>query len=314
MVKLLIVAGVLTILLLGKSLSLPLLENVKLIEGNDLGDGAEIEDQTEIDDAEEIDLSNLDRSFFGKPDNGTTGDAVAQYNPDAQKVNPEELGSYLEGDMLMPNGPGRNGMISKSLRWKNAIVPYEIQGRFNAQELKKIEQGMKEYQAKTCIRFKPRHQETDYISIVNDNSGCWSSVGRIGGKQELNLQSPGCTFKVGTFMHEMMHALGFLHEQNRHERDSYITVQWDNIKSGVTHNFNKASATSTHAFGVPYDYGSIMHYSAYAFSVNGQPTILAKVNFINYFKFQIIVFANVFECFVLFVWKSCYIELFNWCS
>lgn len=43
-------------------------------------------------------------------------------------------------------------------------------------------------------------------------------------------------------------------------------------------NFDKASRETTDAFGVGYDYGSVMHYSANAFSNNGQPTILAKVN------------------------------------
>lgn len=95
-----------------------------------------------------------------------------------------------------------------------------------------IEQAFNEYQKRTCIRFKARSSERDYISIVSGNTGCWSSVGRIGGRQEVNLQVPGCTSKVGTVIHELMHALGFLHEQNRSDRDSYITVNWPNIRQG----------------------------------------------------------------------------------
>lgn len=42
---------------------------------------------------------------------------------------------------------------------------------------------------------------------------------------------------------------------------------------GTESNFVKLSSTVATTNGVPYDYRSIMHYSAYAFSYNGQPTI-----------------------------------------
>jgi hypothetical protein len=103
-------------------------------------------------------------------------------------------------------------------------------------------------------------------------------VGRIKGRQEVNLQSPHCTTKVGTPMHELMHALGFVHEQNRWERDDYVSIVWGNIKKGHEGNFNKADKGSTDGFGVPYDYRSVMHYSPSAFSVNGQSTIIPKVS------------------------------------
>lgn len=50
--------------------------------------------------------------------------------------------------------------------------------------------------------------------------------------QPINLQSPGCTVKVGTIIHEMMHALGFFHEQNRPDRDDYVYINWNNVKPG----------------------------------------------------------------------------------
>lgn len=54
---------------------------------------------------------------------------------------------------------------------------------------------------------------------------------------------------------------------------------------GHTGNFEKASKQTTDAFGVGYDYGSVMHYSANAFSKNGQPTIMPKVS--KYVMYQV---------------------------
>lgn len=98
----------------------------------------------------------------------------------------------------------------------------------------------------------------------------------LGGKQVVNLQSPGCVTKIGTVIHELLHALGFLHEQNREERDGFVTIKKNNIKPGYEINFDKARSGETNGFGVGYDYGSVMHYSANAFSKNGQSTIEAK--------------------------------------
>ncbi|XP_073818789.1 hatching enzyme 1.2-like [Musca autumnalis] len=221
-----------------------------------------------------IDLSFYGMAMFGEPDDKNTAQLVANYSADTALVNPEELGTYLEGDILVPKNQIilKNGITTQSSRWPRGIVPYEIRGNFNSQDRAIIEHAIAEYHRRTCIRFVPRTNQQDYISIVSGNSGCWSSVGRVGGRQEVNLQSPGCLTKPGTAIHELMHALGFLHEQNREERDSYVAIQYQNIQPSAASNFDKASRTI--AFGVPYDYGSVMHYSANAFSTNGRPTIV----------------------------------------
>jgi Astacin (Peptidase family M12A) len=133
------------------------------------------------------------------------------------------------------------------------------------------------YHDLTCIRFVPWNgRDSDYVSIENSNTGCWASVGRTGGRQVVNLQSPACLNKPGTALHELMHTVGFLHEQNRFERDNYVDILWQNVDKGREENFKKIPA-STALTEVPYDYDSVMHYSTMAFSSNGQPTINTKV-------------------------------------
>ena len=62
------------------------------------------------------------------------------------------------------------------------------------------------------------------------NFSCHSSIGRDGGEQTITI-GPDCYY-LGVIMHEMTHAVGFFHEQNRMDRDQYITVHWNNIQPG----------------------------------------------------------------------------------
>jgi len=140
-----------------------------------------------------------------------------------------------------------------------------------------IYQAMSVYHETTCVRFVPWNgRDRDFVSIESSASGCWASVGRTGGRQVVNLQRPACLNKVGTVLHELMHTVGFLHEQNRYERDSHIDILWKNVDKGREDNFKKIPA-STALSDVPYDYDSVMHYSTMAFSSNGKPTIRTLV-------------------------------------
>ncbi|XP_053982426.1 zinc metalloproteinase nas-4-like [Hylaeus volcanicus] len=220
-------------------------------------------------------LQHFGEVLYRFPDNAT-GEIVANWHEGMDR-NPEELGSYAEGDILFPPQLAKNGLKAESARWPGGVVPYVLSPYFNAEQRKVITDAMNDYHKYTCIKFKPyKGEESDYVRITAGNSGCWSSVGRIGGRQDVNLQVPGCLVKKGTVIHELMHVIGFLHEQSRYERDEFVSIQWNNILSGHSGNFEKASKRTTDAFGVGYDYGSVMHYSANAFSRNGQPTIVPK--------------------------------------
>lgn len=61
------------------------------------------------------------------------------------------------------------------------------------------------------------------------------------------------------------------------------------ILLGRENNFEKAQSSVIDNQGIGYDYRSVMHYSANAFSKNGQPTIDAKVLKILY-KYTYIIF------------------------
>lgn len=49
-----------------------------------------------------------------------------------------------------------------------------------------IQEAIDEFHKHTCIKFKERREsDFDYVYFTNGNTGCWSSVGRIGGRQEV---------------------------------------------------------------------------------------------------------------------------------
>jgi len=158
--------------------------------------------------------------------------------------------------------------------WSTRYIPYMFSADINenAAAKKNVLGAMKEYAAKTCLRFYPRRNEMSYLHFYR-GGGCNSPVGvRIGGN--LISLSPGC-WSRGSIVHEIGHSLGFYHEQARPDRDDYITINWENIRAGSNHNFNKQKSSSINSMGTKYDYSSIMHYSKTAFG-NGRVTIVTK--------------------------------------
>ncbi|XP_066523469.1 hatching enzyme 1.2-like [Hoplias malabaricus] len=179
----------------------------------------------------------------------------------------------VEGDIFIPRT--RNALVcpSNNCFWKksgNGVVrvPYTVSADFSSSDMTKITGAMAKFHSKTCIRFVPRSTESDYISIEN-KSGCYSSVGKTGGKQVVSLSLNGCVYH-GIVEHELNHALGFYHEHTRSDRDSYVKINWQNIDPAMQYNFNKKN---TNNLKTDYDYSSVMHYSNTAFSINGQDTI-----------------------------------------
>ncbi|KAJ8350471.1 hypothetical protein SKAU_G00256010 [Synaphobranchus kaupii] len=153
----------------------------------------------------------------------------------------------------------------------NVYVAYVISPQYDNMDRMTIETGMQDISTGTCVKFVPRSHEANFLD-VQPKRGCWSFLGVVGGGQPLSLETPGCMW-AGVASHELMHALGFVHEQSRSDRDRYVTILWDNILQDQVHNFKKYMTNNLNTI---YDYNSIMHYGRYAFSEDGDPTIVPK--------------------------------------
>lgn len=60
---------------------------------------------------------------------------------------------------------------------------------------------------------------------------CFSFVGRRGRGQTVSLSRQGCVFQQ-IIQHELLHALGFNHEQTRSDRDQHVRILLQNVIPG----------------------------------------------------------------------------------
>ncbi|XP_041952311.1 meprin A subunit alpha-like [Alosa sapidissima] len=177
----------------------------------------------------------------------------------------------VHGDIALP--PGRNALIDKAYRWTFPI-PYILTDSLDLNAKGVIHQAFETYRLKSCVDFKPHEGEASFIKFEKLD-GCWSMVGDLKEGQQLSL-GEGCDYK-GTIMHELLHALGFYHEQSRTDRNDYVNIWWDQVLPGMEHNFDYYVDTYITDQNTPYDYESIMHYGPYSFNKDpNYPTITAK--------------------------------------
>lgn len=63
-----------------------------------------------------------------------------------------------------------------------------------------IMSAIKEYHDLTCVKWVRWSGEEDYVYFVPSKTGCWSSVGRVGGMQVSSQKSNGFFFRVFAFL------------------------------------------------------------------------------------------------------------------
>nr|XP_022320901.1 uncharacterized protein LOC111123092 isoform X1 [Crassostrea virginica] len=175
----------------------------------------------------------------------------------------------------------RNFVKDDSQLWTNGIVPYTMDANLSNDTRDVLQHSIEIMNNLTCVRFVPDDsalarsvQHQNKVRFLN-GVGCWSYVGMINyGTQGISLQDPGC-ISIGTAIHEMDHALGMWHEQNRGDRDTYIEVYGDNIRDGGLNNINYKLMDTRDTY--PYDISSVLQYSFRAFAVDrSQPTMRSK--------------------------------------
>ncbi len=139
-------------------------------------------------------------------------------------------------------------------------------------------------EAQTSIRFigyDPTVHGDGFVMIESNGpmNGCFNAatVGFTGGENFFSV----CNWSsIGTIVHELGHSIGLFHEHQRPNRDNFVEIKEQNIAPAEGFPFTGGGASQfekllfTGAMLGPYDYMSVMHYPADAFSILDElPTI-----------------------------------------
>ncbi|NXJ16154.1 ASTL metalloendopeptidase, partial [Odontophorus gujanensis] len=190
------------------------------------------------------------------------------------EVNKDSSQYLQEGDIVPRRS--RSAINCRNCYWpqsRDGIVriPYVLDPTYEENHIKGIHEAMAEFETLTCINFVKRSTERDYL-IIRSADGCWSNYGKVGGGQTVSVMKGGCMWK-GIIQHELDHALGFLHEHSRSDRDRYVRIMWEYISPADRPDFKKFENSNN--LGLPYDYSSVMHYGPHTFTnTTGKATIV----------------------------------------
>uniref|UniRef100_A0A1I8A436 Metalloendopeptidase n=1 Tax=Steinernema glaseri TaxID=37863 RepID=A0A1I8A436_9BILA len=196
-----------------------------------------------------------------------------------------EINAHLRGDILRrvaDPGDSRRMMAAVrrdvgGIRWPGNTIPYVLSSEYTSVQKRVLRTSFNYLEKVSCFKFVERTNQFDYLNI-EPLDGCYSFVGRIGGQQNMSL-AVDCLVDY-IIWHEMLHVIGFEHEHQRPDRDSYISVLFDNVNPDQIGNFDKIPSNELEGYNRLYDYKSIMHYDGMAFGMSEPVTGKRKVTMV----------------------------------
>uniref|UniRef100_A0A7E4V562 Metalloendopeptidase n=1 Tax=Panagrellus redivivus TaxID=6233 RepID=A0A7E4V562_PANRE len=205
------------------------------------------------------------------------------YDGDIRLTNQQldEMINELDGGRKFQN---RGQIKYPYYMWNKAMIPYYFDESLPDSEARDaVRQAIKYYEEHTCLRFKELDYPVNGLAMIefgNDDTGCNSLVGRwyYIGAQRINLGIYCRSQDI--ILHEIGHALGFVHTQMRPDSGSYVKPLDDNLRARYSYAFRPKFHTIDQNYS--YDYMSIMHYPETAFQTKSArrqnlPTLYALI-------------------------------------
>jgi hypothetical protein len=157
--------------------------------------------------------------------------------------------------------PDERGAVVANL-WPSGVIPYDFDSAVSSLNRSRMRSGMNTMENAAGVHFVERTSESSFLHI-GAYGGNWSYAGQIGGSQDLSIYNWSEHYII---CHELMHAMGRFHQHSRTDRNSYITVNYDNIDADCQSQYNINGGTNY----VEYDFDSLMHYGQWDCSIGGQ--------------------------------------------
>ena len=200
----------------------------------------------------------------------------------------EKDGKYYNGDIevlksqvntaplpenMRPQSPEKGALAlgrGYVRKWPNNTVVYRIDNLSSTLRAN-LKGAMDEWTSKTGIKFVERTNQSNYVTVFQEKTcNCgYATLGQAGNQGVISL---GARSSVPLIVHELGHTLGFIHEQNRSDRDDYVKINFQNIAPENRDQFFKSD--NALSLTDKLDLESTMMYGAYTFSANRQPTIV----------------------------------------
>jgi hypothetical protein len=151
----------------------------------------------------------------------------------------------------------------RPLAWPDGIIPYDI-SKLSEDQRATVREAMQRWMDTGAkLAFVPRTSETNYVDFTGrtDAGNNTSQTGfKSGVRTDINITA--FWWRQGEWMpaHELGHVLGFHHEHARWDRDAFVNIHYENIKSGRSSDYDWIPKTNWLVTTTAYDYYSIMHY------------------------------------------------------
>ncbi|EPB79323.1 astacin [Ancylostoma ceylanicum] len=150
----------------------------------------------------------------------------------------------------------RNRWMQKRSAGSSEIINYYFDYKMEQTKKDLFRKAAKAWEDYTCVEFKEDNKRASNPMFVRGDYDC--SFNKSPGEGTGHILSVGCGY-FGGAAHEVGHALGLIHTHTRYDRETYLTVNSTNVEDYKRVQYGKSEIESDY-YGVPYDYGSIMHY------------------------------------------------------